>query len=353
MAWSRVAVVSATPETILEDYSRVLTLAGLAEIASPSRPPAILLDLVWNRYQPAAGPTPWQLEGVLGALKSLHCENTGMVVGSRGTREVSPRRAADRYQLSPVLQRHQLSLTTLPGDIWSYQAPTRRAALESPLDGTIAVPAILKDRKLIYLSSLKAHASLGLSSAVGAVASEFLDRDELRGRPRVAEILADALQTARELHPELLCVIDATVCGLGAGPRRLRPSVQNLLIASRDPVAVDAVGARILGLDPTRVPFLVRCAQHDLGALLPSEIEIVGESSPVLDQTLESSSLGVPGERVLRLPQGERLRAGQRLLRRAARDFLWYPSVGRRWRKLWRRTPWGQLFQDYARSGGH
>lgn len=352
MAWSKVAVVSATPETILEDYSRVLALAGLAEMTSPTRPPALLLDLVWNRYQPAAGPPPWQLEGVLRTLSNLHCESAKMVVGSRGTFEVSPHRAADRYQLSGVLQRHGLSLTTLPGKTWPYQAPKRRAALESAVDGTIAAPVVLKDREIVYLSSLKAHATLGLSSAVWAVASEFLDRDDLRGRPRVAEVLADALRTARELHPELLCVIDATVCGLGPGPRRLRPSVQNLLIASRDPVAADAVGARILGLDPLRVPFLVRCAQQDLGAILTSEIEIVGESSPALDETLESSHVRAPSEQFLRLPGGDRLRGSQRLLRRAARDFLWYPSVGRHWRRLWRRTPWGQLFHEYARSGG-
>ncbi|HKI83999.1 MAG TPA: hypothetical protein VKA63_06665, partial [Candidatus Krumholzibacteria bacterium] len=88
-------------------------------------------------------------------------------------------------------------------------------------------------------------------------------------------------------------------------------------------------------------------------AVLPSEIEIVGESSKALDETLESSSMHAPAERTLRLPGGDRLRGSQRLFRRAARDFLWYPSVGRRWRKLWGRTPWGQLFHEYARGGRH
>ncbi len=352
MACSKVAVVSATPETILEDYSRVLTLAGLAELASPSQRLAILLDLVWNRYQPAAGPAPWQLEGVLRALRKLHLEPSEFVVAARRTPEVSPRRAADRYLLSRILKSHELRLESLPGETWPYQAPKRRATLESPLEGTIAAPIITKDRNLLYLSSLKTHATLALSSAVSAVASEFLDRDELSEHPRAAETLADSLQTARELHPRLFTVIDATVCGLGPGPRRLRPSVQNLLIASSDPVAADAVGARILGLDPLRVPFLAECARQNLGAIAANDIQIVGESSPALDQTVESPRHpGLP-ERVFRLTGGTRLRGSRRIVRKAVRDFLWYPSVGRRWRKLWRRTPWGQLFDEYAQSGG-
>ena len=47
----------------------------------------------------------------------------------------------------------------------------------------------------------------------------------------------------RELHPNVFAVMDGTVCGNGAGPRTMQPVVGNVLLASADQVAIDAVAA--------------------------------------------------------------------------------------------------------------
>jgi hypothetical protein len=54
-----------------------------------------------------------------------------------------------------------------------------------------------------------------------------------------------------------------------------RPKRLNVVLFSDDPVAVDAVGARIMGISPKSVPHLVAC--HNRGIGTKDNIEIVGE----------------------------------------------------------------------------
>lgn len=52
----------------------------------------------------------------------------------------------------------------------------------------------------------------------------------------------------------------------------------NLIIASTDPVAVDAVGAAVMGVSPLEVKHLLLSEKKGLGTCDLEKIEIVGES---------------------------------------------------------------------------
>ena len=65
-----VALVEASPETIVEDYARVLGLAGLAKTFSDG-PVALVPQTHPQGWFPGAGSPPWQLDGVLAWLESL------------------------------------------------------------------------------------------------------------------------------------------------------------------------------------------------------------------------------------------------------------------------------------------
>jgi hypothetical protein len=73
--------------------------------------------------------------------------------------------------------------------------------------------------------------------------------------------------------------MDGTFAGDGPGPRCMVPYVKNVILASADQVAIDAVAAKLMGLDPLSIKF-IRLA-HDLGLGVgdPREIEIVGDQS--------------------------------------------------------------------------
>jgi len=51
----------------------------------------------------------------------------------------------------------------------------------------------------------------------------------------------------------------------------------DLVIAGTDPVAVDAVGAAVMGIDPAEVEHLVLAEKKGLGTCNLQKIEILGE----------------------------------------------------------------------------
>ena len=56
-----VGVVKTTPETVLDDYRRVMELAGF-EAALPKDKETILkINISWQTWYPACSTVPWQL----------------------------------------------------------------------------------------------------------------------------------------------------------------------------------------------------------------------------------------------------------------------------------------------------
>ena len=73
----------------------------------------------------------------------------------------------------------------------------------------------------------------------------------------------------------------AVVDGLGGceGHETSGKSVEmNLIIAGKDPVAVDAVGAAVMGVDPTSIRHLRFAEENGLGTCDLTRIEVLGKS---------------------------------------------------------------------------
>ena len=74
--------------------------------------------------------------------------------------------------------------------------------------------------------------------------------------------------------------MDGTFVGDGPGPRCMIPHVKNVLLASADQVAIDAMAAKMMGFDPlTDVKFIRLAHERGLGCGDPSEIEVVGDQA--------------------------------------------------------------------------
>jgi uncharacterized protein (DUF362 family) len=70
----------------------------------------------------------------------------------------------------------------------------------------------------------------------------------------IHETLVDLLAIQREIHTGIFATLDGTTAGNGTGPRMVEPVVKNIILASADQVAIDAVAARLMGFDPPRRP---------------------------------------------------------------------------------------------------
>ena len=66
---STVAVLYTSPETVIDDYSKLLDLAGLENFLNKNNPTYLKVNISWQHYYPACSSTPLQIEGVGEKLK--------------------------------------------------------------------------------------------------------------------------------------------------------------------------------------------------------------------------------------------------------------------------------------------
>jgi len=158
--------------------------------------------------------------------------------------------------------------------------------------------------------------------------------------------------------------MDGTTAGNGPGPRTMYPVVKNVMLASSDQVAIDAVAAKMMGFDPMSLPYINLAHQDGLGVGDPRDIEIVGD----LDAAKENWGFHV-GKNLVKAVGGDLiwfgpLKSFQNLFFHTPlvhgfvfaseiyHDLYRWPALDRRTFEHWaERTPWGQLFMRYAQMG--
>jgi len=61
MTSSKVAIVRTSPKTVLEDYHRVMNLAGYQNVVDKAADTALKVNISWHFFYPGSSTTPWQL----------------------------------------------------------------------------------------------------------------------------------------------------------------------------------------------------------------------------------------------------------------------------------------------------
>ena len=149
-------------------------------------------------------------------------------------------------------------------------------------DEPIAIPQVYFDADVVIsVPKLKTHSAAGvtlsLKNAMGVppvplYSSGTSYRNLIHENYEVRKTIAQ-INLARQ--PDL-AVIDAILAGQGQGPWAADPIEVDAILASRDLVALDAVGTAIMGIDPRRIPYLVYAHEKNLGILDLDSIRIVG-----------------------------------------------------------------------------
>lgn len=154
---------------------------------------------------------------------------------------------------------------------------------------TIAQP-VLDANGIINLPKLKTH---GLTRMTGAVKNLFgcvpmLVKGECHARfPDVyvfSELLADIASFVRpRLH-----IMDAIEAMEGNGPQSGTPKKLGVLLVSADPVALDVIACKLIGLDPACVPTIAAAVKTGLGYSDVDMIRLVGDAiEPVIDASFD------------------------------------------------------------------
>lgn len=361
MKKSLVAMLKTNPENVLKDYKKLLNLVKIKKVFKSKKKRIILkLNLSWSLYFPACSTQPWQLEGVLKAVKKYGYEN--LIAVEDQTVVTHTWKGAYGNKWLPILDKYGAKFKPLPNINWIEYKPKNELLAFPKLFEKILIPEIYPKNYILHLPTMKTH---GHTITTGAIKNAFgglIPRYRHHAHKYIHEIMVDLVILQKEIFSGMLNVIDGTVAGDGAGPRTMKPRIVNLILASEDPVAIDALAAKIMGFDPMEIPYLKISHDLGLGNADIDQIEIVGmEKRDVLKMNF--------GFKVKKSPIiffDQLLRKGTKNFKRLHKflfyssffkifilasalyhDYIWYPTIGKY--RIWKfmQTEWGKLWKKY------
>ena len=361
-----VAVVRVTPDTVLTDIDRLVDLGGAAQALTPGCTTILKDNISWHFPFPAANTTPWQLEGTIQALSRRGYAD--QVCVQNKTVVTNAFKGEDLNHYVPIFRKYGVPVLYNFKDEdmkWvRYQPTTRMRVLDRIYPEGIRIPDFFFGKNIVHLPTTKCHID---STTTGAMKNAFgglLNTRRHYTHSWIHETLVDLLAIQKEIHPGLFAIMDGTTAGNGPGPRTMYPVVKNVMLASQDQVAIDAVAAKMMGFDPMSIPYIRLAHEQGLGIGDPRRIEIAGD----VDAAHENWHFHV-GKNLVRVAGGDLiwfgpLRRFQKLFFRTPlvngfilasdvyHDFYRWPLVDRRRFERWcETTGWGQLFLRYARLG--
>lgn len=161
-------------------------------------------------------------------------------------------------------------------------------------DDILAVPEWYdKVDVLISLPKLKTHClttvTCGLKNVYGIVSGQAKIQFHMK-YPSPLTMSAFLVRVFAELKPHLT-IADAVTAMEGNGPAHGRPLPVGVLLASRDSVALDAVGCMALKIQPSKVPMIRFAVERNLGSMDDSMIDCVGSGVSRLETVRMKPSL--------------------------------------------------------------
>lgn len=355
----KVAVVSTSPETVLDDVARAMRLADYRSALPGDAATLLKINISWQHYYPACSTTPWQLEGVIKAMRADGYKE--LISTHNGTVVVDPKLGAANNKHQVVEQRYGLESVFLdfPPVKWvTYQPRAKMLVLDDIYPEGIQIPEMFMGKNIVHLPTIKTHVFTTMTGAMKNAFGGLLNRKRHWTHSVIHETLVDLLNIQREIHPGVFAVTDGTFAGDGPGPRAMRWHVKNVIVAGADQVAVDAVVARMMGYDPMSIGFIRIAHEAGLGCGVVDRIDVVGEDIAEVNWGFKSAE-NTFASRGQKLIYWGPLKPLERLLLRspiAPWAFLasnlyhngyWLPLIGRRRVRAAMKTGWGKLFQSY------
>jgi len=357
---SKVAILQTTPKSVLEDYSKLMQLTEYGKTLPKNAKTIVKINLSWSLFYPACSTPPWQLEGV---LKTLSQDGYKDVLAVENQTVVThPWKGAYLNKWLPVMEKYKVKFQPLTDVEWVTYKPKADLLAMDDIFGKILVPKAFLESAIIHLPTVKTH---GHTMTTGAIKNAFgglIPKYRHHAHKKIHEVLVDLLAIQKEIHKGIYAVMDGCVCGNGAGPRTMEPYAGNMILASDDQVAIDAVAAKIMGFNPLKIDYIKMSHDRGLGTGDIDQIEILGmnktnfgklnfkfetKKSPVIlwDQILrkKTASISWLHNILFHSPVFKTFIFASEFYH----DRLWYPTAGKRKIAEFMKTEWGQAFEKY------
>lgn len=359
----QVAVLKTKPESVLEDMQEVMRLGGLESALPKGVTTGLKINISWQTWYPACSTTPWQLEGAIQGLQKagysdlvgVH-NDTVVVDTSLGEVNNKHRFVTDKFDI-PCLYLYEQDF-----EWFEFKPKKPLLVLDKVYRDGVFIPRALVGMNIIQLPTVKTHVFTTITGAMKNAFGGLLHRERHWTHSVIHDTLVDLLMIQQEIHPGIFALMDGTFAGDGPGPRAMRWHQKEILLASADQVAIDAVSAVLQGFDPMSIRFIRRAHELDLGVGNPNDIEIIGYDiahEPSWGFTQEETFASRGQKMIYHGP----LKPLEKVLLQSplvpwayfASNFYhnvyWYPFVGRKRVESALSTPWGELFAAYGDGG--
>jgi len=220
-----------------------------------------------NSKHPSTGVTTDSrvIEGVVKFLKDK-CGHRDIIIGE-GSGFADTFEAFRVAGVDKVAERYGIELVDLNKDEFIEVSPPDPLSLKK-----VKVAQTAVESTIVSVPKLKPHrittVTLSLKNMMGALAS--------KGSMHVGTSLSENIADLASIMKPSLAVVDGIVAGEGH-ENSGNPVEMNLVIAGTDPVAVDAVGASVMGISPKDVKHLRLAEKKGLGTCDLEQITVLGE----------------------------------------------------------------------------
>jgi len=361
MAKSKVVILKTNPETVLDDYIKAMELAGLDSALDKEKTTILKDNISWHLPMPSANTTPWQLEGVtMGLLKKGYSD---LVAIENRTVVTRPKHGEKLNKFDVVYEKYKIPVkfNFSQDDMkWiKYEPKSEMNVLHKIYPKGIYLPDFFIGKNIVHLPTVKCHIYTTTTGAMKNAFGGLLATHRHYTHSWIHETLVDLLKIQKEIHSGIFAVMDGTSLGNGPGPRTLKPVQGDLILASADQVAIDAVSAAIMGFDPMKDLKYVRMAtEQGLGTGNLNEIEIIGEDlkSFAYHFQVGHNTVSLTGNFIWFGP----LKWAQKLFFHTPmiyvfvlasdvyHDRIWWNLKGNKVFENWKmNSPWGRLFETY------
>ena len=249
----------------IRDSSKAMRLAEYDKAIPKDCEIALKINISWHYWYPACSTTPWQLEGVIKTLLEDGYKKERIYGAQNRTVVVSAKKGEVNNKHKVVLEKYGIrNIHLYEGEEWvRYEPPSRLLVLDSIFPDGIQIPKRLIGSGIIHLPTMKTHVFTTMTGAMKNAFGGLLHEKRHWTHSVIHETLVDLLQIQKQIHPGIFAVMDGTLAGDGPGPRCMVAHEKDMILASSDQVAIDAIAAKMMGFDPMSLKF-IRLA-HEMG----------------------------------------------------------------------------------------
>jgi uncharacterized protein (DUF362 family) len=290
----------------------------------------------------------------LGYQDIVGVHNDTVVVNTAdGERNNKHRHVTDKYSI-PCLYLYNQDFEWV-----EYKSTKPLLVLDKVYPEGIFIPKALVGMNIIHLPTIKTHVFTTITGAMKNAFGGLLHRNRHWTHSVIHDTLVDLLTIQQDIHPGIFALMDGTFAGDGPGPRAMRWHEKDIILASADQVAIDAISAKLQGFDPLQIRFIRLAHERGLGVGDPRQIKILGydieQEQPW--KFVQEDTFASHGQKLIYhgpLKPFEKLLLQSPLVPWSyfASNFYhnvyWYPFIGRKRVEAALQTKWGRLFKSYG-----